>query len=217
MDTLEAKKKSMIDTQLKSRGILSSDVLRAMFKVPREKFLNSEYIDAAYHDSPLSIGSGQTISQPYMVAMMTEALMLKKSDKVLEIGTGSGYQSAVLQEIAAHIFSVERISLLAEHALKVLASLGYADIAIKVGDGTLGWSEQAPFDAIIVTSGSPSVPETLMTQLSDGGRMIIPVGSRSHQRIIRIIRSGDNYNKEEMLSCIFVPLIGKYGWDEKEI
>jgi len=217
MDTLEAKKKSMIDTQLKSRGILSSDVLRAMFKVPREKFLNSEYIDAAYNDGPLSIGSGQTISQPYMVAMMTEALMLKKSDKVLEIGTGSGYQSAVLQEIAAHIFSVERISLLAEHALKVLASLGYADIAIKVGDGTLGWSEQSPFDAIIVTSGSPSVPETLMTQLSDGGRMIIPVGSRSHQRIIRIIRSGDNYNKEEMLSCIFVPLIGKYGWDEKEI
>ena len=213
MDTLKVKKKSMIDTQLKSRGISSSEVLRAMSVVPREKFVSSEYIEAAYNDGPLSIGSGQTISQPYMVAMMTEALMLRKNDKVLEIGTGSGYQAAVLQEIASHIYSVERISSLAENAKKLLGSLGYSDIKIKVEDGTLGWPEEAPFDAIIVTSGSPSVPETLMSQLSDGGRMIIPVGSRNHQRIIRIIRSGDNYSKEEMLSCIFVPLIGKYGWD----
>jgi len=215
MNTLEDKKIIMCDTQLKSRGILSSDVLRAMSKVPRERFVSSEHIEAAYNDGPLSIGSGQTISQPYMVAMMTEALMLKKNDKVLEIGTGSGYQSAVLQEIAAHVYSVERISSLAEHAGEVLGSLGYSDITIKVGDGTLGWSEQAPFNAVIVTSGSPSVPETLMAQLSDNGRMVIPVGSRNHQKIIRIIRSGNNFSKEEMLSCVFVPLIGKYGWDEK--
>ena len=213
MDILEVQKRSMIDSQLKSRGISSFEVLRAMSVVPREKFVSSEFIEAAYNDGPLSIGSGQTISQPYMVAMMTEALMLRKNDKVLEIGTGSGYQAAVLQEIASHIYSVERISSLAENAKTLLGSLGYSDIKIKVEDGTLGWSEEAPFNAIIVTSGSPSVPETLMSQLSDGGRMIIPVGSRNHQRIIRIIRSGDNYSKEEMLSCIFVPLIGKYGWD----
>ena len=212
MDILEVKK-TMVDSQLKSRGISSLEVLRAMSVVPREKFVSSEFIEAAYNDGPLSIGSGQTISQPYMVAMMTEALMLKKNDKVLEIGTGSGYQAAVLQEIASHIYSVERISSLAENAKTLLGSLGYSDIKIKVEDGTLGWPEEAPFDAIIVTSGSPNVPETLMSQLSDGGRMIIPVGSRNHQRIIRIIRSGDNYSKEEMLSCIFVPLIGKYGWD----
>ena len=216
METLDVKKRSMIDL-LKSRGISSLEVLRAMSLVPREKFVSSKYLEAAYNDGPLSIGSGQTISQPYMVAMMTEALMLKKNDKVLEIGTGSGYQAAILQEIASYIYSVERISSLAENARKLLVALGYSDINIKVEDGTLGWPEEAPFDAIIVTSGSPSVPETLMSQLSNGGRMIIPVGSRNHQRIIRIIRSGDNYSKEEMLSCIFVPLIGKYGWDEKEI
>jgi protein-L-isoaspartate(D-aspartate) O-methyltransferase len=217
MDILEVKKKSMIDSQLKSRGISSFEVLRAMSVVPREKFVSSEFIEAVYNDGPLSIGSGQTISQPYMVAMMTEALMLKKNDKVLEIGTGSGYQAAVLQEIAAHVFSVERISPLAEHAWNVLASLGYTDIAIKVGDGTLGWPEESPFDAIIVTSGSPEVPETLLNELKDGGRMIIPVGSMSHQRIIRITRTKGNFNKEELLSCVFVPLIGEYGWHESEI
>jgi len=217
MDTLESKKSSMIETQLKSRGISSSEVLRAMSVVPRHKFVSSEYSEAAYNDGPLSIGSGQTISQPYMVAMMTEALMLSKNDKVLEIGTGSGYQAAVLREITSNIYSVERISTLAEKAENLLTLLGYNDIKIMVGDGSLGWPEQAPFDAIIVTSGSPGVPETLMSQLNDGGRMIIPVGSRSSQRIIRIIRAGDNYNKEEMLSCIFVPLIGKYGWDNCDL
>ena len=213
MDTLELKRRSMIDSQLKSRGIASFEVLRAMSAVPREKFVSSELIDAAYHDGPLSIGSGQTISQPYMVAMMTEALMLKTNDKVLEIGTGSGYQAAVLQEIAAHVYSVERISLLAEKARNVLNSLGYFDIRIMVGDGTLGWPEEAPFDAIIVTSGSPGIPKTLISQLNEGGRLIIPVGSRSFQRIMRIIRSGEHFNREEMISCVFVPLIGKYGWE----
>jgi protein-L-isoaspartate(D-aspartate) O-methyltransferase len=217
MDISEVKKRSMIDSQLKSRGISSLEVLRAMSVVPREKFVSSEFIEAAYNDGPLSIGSGQTISQPYMVAMMTEALMLRKNDKVLEIGTGSGYQAAVLQEIAANIYSVERISALAENAKALLVSLGYSDIAIKVGDGTLGWPEEAPFDAIIVTSGSPSVPETLMSQLTNNGRMIIPVGSMTHQRIIRITRTEGNFNKEELLSCVFVPLIGEHGWRESEI
>ena len=160
MDILEVKKKSMIDSQLKSRGISSFEVLRAMSVVPREKFVSSEFIEVAYNDGPLSIGSGQTISQPYMVAMMTEALMLSNNDKVLEIGTGSGYQSAVLREITTEIYSIERISSLAEKARKVLFSLGYRDLIIRVGDGTLGWPEESPFDAIIVTSGSPKIPET---------------------------------------------------------
>jgi len=217
MDSLEVQKKSMIDSQLKSRGISSFELLRAMSVVPREKFVSSEFIEAAYNDGPLSIGSGQTISQPYMVAMMTEALMLRKNDKVLEIGTGSGYQAAVLQEISSHIYSIERINSLAENAKALLGSLGYSDIKIKVGDGTSGWKEEAPFDAIIVTSGSPSVPETLMSQLSDGGRMIIPVGSMSHQHIIKITRTEGTFNKEELLSCVFVPLIGEHGWRESEI
>jgi protein-L-isoaspartate(D-aspartate) O-methyltransferase len=217
MDILEVKKRSMIDSQLKSRGISSLEVLRAMSVVPREKFVSSEFIEAAYNDGPLSIGSGQSISQPYMVAMMTEALMLRKNDKVLEIGTGSGYQAAVLQEISSHIYSIEKICSLAENAKTLLGSLGYSDIVIKVGDGTLGWPEEAPFDAIIVTSGSPSVPETLMSQLADNGRMIIPVGSMTHQRIIRITRTEGNFNKEELLSCVFVPLIGEHGWRESEI
>ena len=217
MDILEVKKKSMIDSQLKSRGISSFEVLRAMSVVPREKFVSSEFIEAAYNDGPLSIGSGQTISQPYMVAMMTEALMLSNNGKVLEIGTGSGYQSAVLREITTEVYSIERISSLVEKARKVLFSLGYSDLVIRVGDGTLGWPEESPFDAIIVTSGSPKVPETLLSQLKDGGRMVIPVGSISHQRIIRITKKEGNFNKEELLSCVFVPLIGEHGWRESEI
>jgi len=217
MDAIDVRKKAMIDLQLKSRGISSSVVLNAMSKVSREYFVSSEYINQAYNDGPLPIGSGQTISQPYMVAMMTEALMLQEKDKVLEIGTGSGYQTAVLREIASQVFSVERIKSLAEHAGHILDSLGYSDITIRVGDGTLGLPDQAPFDAILVTSGSPAIPETLLSQSSDNGRMIIPVGSRDYQRIIRVIRSGNDYNKEELISCIFVPLIGKYGWADSDI
>jgi len=173
-----------------------------MSNVPRERFVGPENLNNAYNDGPVSIGSGQTISQPYMVAIMTEALLLTECDKVLEIGTGSGYQTAVLREIATAVYSVERIATLAETARNVLCSLGYNNIVIKVGDGTLGWPEEAPFDAIIVTSGSPKVPEILLNHLNDGGRMIIPVGTRSLQRIVRITRTKDNFNTKEMLSCV---------------
>ncbi len=217
MESFEAQRRSMIDLQLKSRGILSSKVLTAMSNVPRERFVGPENLNNAYNDGPVSIGSGQTISQPYMVAIMTEALLLTECDKVLEIGTGSGYQTAVLREIATAVYSVERIATLAETARNVLCSLGYNNIVIKVGDGTLGWPEEAPFDAIIVTSGSPKVPEILLNHLNDGGRMIIPVGTRSLQRIVRITRTKDNFNTKEMLSCVFVPLIGEGGWQENEI
>jgi len=202
MESFEAQRRSMIDLQLKSRGILSSKVLTAMSNVPRERFVGPENLNNAYNDGPVSIGSGQTISQPYMVAIMTEALLLTECDKVLEIGTGSGYQTAVLREIATAVYSVERIATLAETARNVLCSLGYNNIVIKVGDGTLGWPEEAPFDAIIVTSGSPKVPEILLNHLNDGGRMIIPVGTRSLQRIVRITRTKDNFNTKEMLSCV---------------
>jgi len=217
MESFEAQRRSMIDLQLKSRGILSSKVLTAMSNVPRERFVGSENINDAYNDGPVSIGSGQTISQPYMVAVMTEALLLTDFDKVLEIGTGSGYQTAVLREITTAVYSIERIAALADTARKVLCTLGYDDIFIKVGDGTLGWPEEAPFDAIIVTSGAPGVPEILLNHLNDGGRMIIPVGSRSLQHILRITRNKDNFNTEKMLSCVFVPLIGEGGWQKNEI
>ena len=207
----------MIDLQLKTRGIISTQVIAAMAKVPREKFIDSKNIKEAYNDGPIAIGSGQTISQPYMVAMMTEALCLKKGDKVLEIGTGSGYQAAVLSEIIKDIYSIERISPLAHKAQMVLKALGYGNVIIKVADGTLGWPEEAPFEGIIVTSGAPKVPEILLQQLSIGGRLIIPVGNRSHQRLMRITRTADDYTSEEMLSCVFVPLIGEYGWQEDEV
>lgn len=217
MDFLESAKKSMIETQLKSRGISNAAVLQAMRRVPRELFVGRENVRAAYTDGPVSIGCGQTISQPYMVAMMTESLQLKETDRVLEIGTGSGYQSAVLREITPYVYSIERIAALAERARNILYETGYGDIALKIADGSLGWIEEAPFDAIMVTSGAPMVPESLMKQLADSGRLVIPVGSRNHQQIFRITRDRERYVKEEMISCIFVPLIGQYGWKEDVI
>ena len=212
MDILEVKKKSMIDSQLKSRGISSFEVLRAMSVVPREKFVSSEFIEAAYNDGPLSIGSGQTISQPYMVAMMTEALMLRKNDKVLEIGTGSGYQAAVLQEISSHIYSIERISSLAENAKALLVSLGYPDIKIKIGDGTLGWPEEAPFDAIVVTAAASHIPPPLLRQLKPGGVMVIPVGSRFMTQQLVLVEKDETGKllTRQMLPVRFVPLTGKH-------
>lgn len=215
-DFFESAKESMMEVQLKSRGISSGLVLYAMRRVSREKFISRENIRVAYHDGPVSIGYGQTISQPYMVAMMTEALQLSPTDRVLEIGTGSGYQAAVLREITPYVYSIERIPALAQKAGRVLADSGYGDIVLKTGDGSQGWAEKSPFDAILVTSGSPTVPRTLVRQLAECGRLVIPVGPRDHQQIVRITREKDKLKKEEMISCIFVPLIGKYGWHESE-
>jgi len=205
-------RKSMIDSQLRARGIQSSDVLRAMEKVPRHLFVPEELQEHAYEDHPLSIGYGQTISQPYMVAIMTELMDIKPTDKVLEIGTGSGYQTAILAELANYVVSIERIKELAEQAKRRLENLGYTNIEIICGDGSLGYPPAAPYDAIIVTAGSPEVPESLKKQLNDGGRLVIPVGSSNLQVLLKITKHGEEYLVEKHTTCIFVPLIGDEGW-----
>lgn len=202
----------MVEYQLQARGIHNPQVLRIMEKVPRHLFVPEELQEYAYEDHPLSIGCGQTISQPYMVAIMTELLDLKPSDKVLEVGTGSGYQTAILAELANFVVSIERIKVLAENAEQRLRNLGYTNIKIICGDGSSGYSPESPYDAIIVTAGSPEVPESLKTQLNEGGRLIIPVGGSSLQVLLKITKKGNEYLVEKHTSCIFVPLIGNEGW-----
>jgi len=208
----------MVDSQLRSRGIKDARVLKAMESVPRHLFVDEGLKDQAYSDSPLPIGENQTISQPYIVALMTEALELTGRDKVLEIGTGSGYQTAILAELAERVLSIERIAFLASRARKLIESLNYFNVAIRVGDGTLGWKDEAPFDGILVAAGSPEIPKTLIEQLAVGGRLVIPVGDRSSQQLIRVTRkSGDvkDLKIEDLGGCRFVNLIGEYGWQAK--
>jgi len=205
----------MVEGQLKSRGISDERVLQAMGKVPRHKFVPQDCQESAYSDGPLPIGEGQTVSQPYMVGIMTQCLELKGEEKVLEIGTGSGYQSAVLMELARELFTIERIPRLAERAKNVLSELSYDRFHVKVADGTKGWPEEAPFDGIIVTAGAPVVPESLIDQLNEGGRMVIPVGSRFSQRLYKSIKKAGKIIQEEDIMCVFVPLIGEYGWDKE--
>ncbi|MBP9021109.1 MAG: protein-L-isoaspartate(D-aspartate) O-methyltransferase [Syntrophobacterales bacterium] len=217
MDRFQKQRMRMVDTQLRSRGIKDTRVLKAMEKIPRHLFVDEALQDQAYNDCPLPIAENQTISQPYMVALMTEALGLKGREKVLELGTGSGYQTAVLAELADRVFSVERIALLASRARKILDSLNYFNVAIRVGDGTYGWREEAPFDGIIVTAGAPEVPKTLVEQLAVGGRLIIPVGGRYSQNLMRITRMSedvDDIETENLGGCRFVDLIGEHGWKE---
>jgi protein-L-isoaspartate(D-aspartate) O-methyltransferase len=200
---------------LRSRGITDQAVLKAMGKLPREQFLEKNFSRRAYEDSALPIGSGQTISQPYTVAYMTQALCLKPGEKVLEIGTGSGYQAAILAELGCKVYTIERHQQLLMAARKVFESLGYHNIISRSGDGSRGWSEYAPFDAIIVTAGAPDVPETLTKQLSPkGGRLIVPVGSLSVQKMYLIINNNGNLDVEELPEFKFVPLVGKEGWEE---
>ena len=208
----------MVDRQLRARGIRSEAVLSVMGQVPRERFLPTGEEHRAYRDQALPLSQGQTISQPYMVAVMTEALGLQPTDRVLEIGTGSGYQTAVLSPLAAQVFSVERIPALAEQAGGVLEGLGCKNVQLRVGDGTAGWPDEAPFDAIVVTAGAPEVPQSLKDQLvEDGGRLVIPVGDRAVQDLVRITRSGDGFESKKLLSCRFVPLVGEEGWKTPEI
>jgi protein-L-isoaspartate(D-aspartate) O-methyltransferase len=204
----------MVDRQLKSRGIKDERVLQAFLKVPREKFIEEALSERAYEDYPLPIGEGQTISQPYIVALMTELLQIKERDRILEIGTGSGYQTAILAELGDKVFSIERISSLARKAKAALERLNYSNITLRVGDGSYGWPEFAPFDKIIVTAGTPSVPEPLLSQLKEGGRLVAPVGDTFSQVLQVVeIKEGKRFFSESC-ECRFVPLIGKYGWPE---
>lgn len=211
----ENARKWMVQTQLIPRGIADKLVLDAFRKVPRHAFVPDAFADSAYNDYPLPIGGGQTISQPYMVALMTECLGLKGGERVLEIGTGSGYQMAILAEIAGEVYSVERVQKLAETAEQHLKDLGYTNCFIMTGDGTLGWQEKAPYDGIVVTAGAPKIPQSLVKQLKEGGKLVIPVDCGFGQVLTIVERHGPNFKTSEVCGCVFVPLIGKEGWPEK--
>jgi protein-L-isoaspartate(D-aspartate) O-methyltransferase len=204
----------MIETQLRRRGITDAPVLAAMGKVPRHEFVPEQLRARAYEDVPLPIGDGQTISQPYIVAAMTAALHLRTGERVLEIGTGCGYQAAVLAQLVKEVFSVERRPELALGASARLARLGYANVHVHCGDGTLGLSEFAPFDAILVAAAAPAIPEPLLAQLDEGGRMILPVGDTEHQELQLIEKRGAVLHKSALEGCRFVPLVGCHGWQE---
>jgi protein-L-isoaspartate(D-aspartate) O-methyltransferase len=205
----------MVEEQIIGRGIKDPRVIAAMKKVPRHLFVEEALQNQAYSDHPLPIGDKQTISQPYIVALMTEALKLERRGKVLEIGTGSGYQTAILAELAGKVFSIERIRLIAIKARKLIYELGYLNVEIKFSDGTSGWAEESPFDAIIVTAGAPEIPQPLVDQLSIGGRLVVPVGDPYSQDLLRIIKTEQGMKKEDLGGCRFVKLIGRHGWEDE--
>jgi protein-L-isoaspartate(D-aspartate) O-methyltransferase len=217
LDHLAIDRARMVERQIARRGVSDARVLDAMRQVPREAFVAPGFEEFAYEDSPLPIAEGQTISQPYIVALMIEAAEVKPGDWVLEVGTGSGYAAAVPSRIAAKVYTVERHGALAEAAKRRFARLGYRNIEVRHGDGTLGWPEVAPFDAIIVTAGGPEIPETLRNQLKVDGRLVIPIGVLAdEQRLVKVVRDGEHAFHEEDLGAVrFVPLIGEQGWSER--
>ncbi len=203
----------MVERQIRSRGISDQRLLAAMEKVPRHRFVPESEQSMAYDDMPAPIGAGQTISQPYMVALMTEMLRLEGPERVLEIGTGSGYQAAVLAELAAEVYSVERFESLASRASALLDELGYDNVSVIVGDGTLGYPEAAPYDRIIVTAAAPKIAQPWLDQLADGGRLVLPLGERWTQVLTVVEKRGDSFERESHGGCVFVPLVGEHGWD----
>lgn len=210
-------RRRMVEKQVRGRGISDPLVLEAMLQVPRHLFVEEALQNQAYGDFSLPIGEKQTISQPYMVALMTEALRLRGGEAVLEVGTGSGYQAAVLSRIAGKVYSVERFPALARRARRILDQVGCRNVNIKLTDGTVGWEDAAPFDAIVVTAGAPCVPQKYLDQLGPGGRLVIPVGDRGRQTLMRFTRAGHrSYSEERLLDCRFVPLVGQFGWKEDD-
>ena len=209
-------REQMVRKQIERRGIRDPRVLEAMRSVPRHLFVPAGMRERAYHDGPLPIGLGQTISQPYIVAVMTDLLELKGEETVLEVGTGSGYQAAVLGEMARCVHTVERHPHLARQAEAVLRELGLGNVVVHVGDGSLGWPQGAPYEAILVTAAAPSVPRALLEQLADGGRLVIPVGGRDGQDLQRWQRVGERFEHESIFPVVFVPLRGESGWGEDE-
>jgi protein-L-isoaspartate(D-aspartate) O-methyltransferase len=202
----------MVQEQIVARGIDDLRVIAALRKIPRHLFVDQGIVTRAYHDSALPIGEKQTVSQPYMAARMAAALCLKGEEKVLEVGTGSGYQTALLAELSFNVFSVEKLRMLSRKARSLLDQLDYQNIALHVGDGTIGWSEHAPYDAILVTAGAPSAPPPLLEQLAYGGRLVIPLGDEQAQTLMRITRKRTGFKEEALGECKFVKLLGKYGW-----
>jgi len=215
-DPYEVARRRMVTEQLIPGGIKDQRVLDAMMRVPRHQFVNQGMANQAYEDRPLQIGMGQTISQPLMVAIMTDAFGLTGSEKILEIGTGSGYQAAILAELAKDVYTIERIDSLSIAARRVLHKLLYKNIHFRIGDGTLGWPEEAPFDGIIVTAGSPEIQKTFLNQLADGGKLVIPVGGEAVQELVVIKKIGDRFETKQVTGCRFVKLIGEYGWKCEE-
>jgi protein-L-isoaspartate(D-aspartate) O-methyltransferase len=214
-DPFAAQRQAMVETQLMARGILDPAVLAAMRTVPREAFVPVDWRDYAYYDGPLPIAEGQTISQPYIVALMTQELQLTPHDRVLEVGTGSGYGAAVLSCIAAHVYTVERLHPLAVAARQRLRQLGFHNVQVLASNGTLGWPEHAPYDGIVVTAEGPSIPQALQAQLTIGGRLIIPVGTPERQSLMRVSRQSETAFEQENLGEVrFVPLIGAQGWPD---
>lgn len=206
-------RRRMVEQQIIARGIDDQRVIKAMMTVPRHLFVDAGLQGHAYSDSSLPIGEKQTISQPFMVASMSAALELQGHERILEIGTGSGYQTAILASLVKRVYSIERISSLASRARKILDQLRLSNINIKLGDGTLGWKEMAPFDGILVAAGSPDIPSEYLAQLAVGGKLILPVGDRDQQVLIRVTHQSDNsFKREQMMGCRFVPLIGEQGW-----
>ena len=211
-DLFAMERARMVQEQLRSRGIRDERVLQAMLRVPRHEFAPPDAAHVAYEDHPVSIGEGQTISQPYMVASMLEALELQPTDTVLEVGTGSGYQAALLAELAAEVFTIERFPSLAALAQHILAHLNYANVVVATGDGSEGLRQYSPYNAIVVAAASPHIPPALVEQLSDGGRLAIPVGSAEEQELQVLRKTVSGARLERRYPCKFVPLIGKYGF-----
>ncbi|MDD1687665.1 protein-L-isoaspartate(D-aspartate) O-methyltransferase [Methanoregula sp.] len=202
----------MVELQIRSRGISNPRILAAMRDIPRHLFIPPPYNTSAYEDAPLPIGNGQTISQPYIVALMTELLDPRPGDRVLEIGAGSGYQAAILSMLVQHVTTIERIPAVADLARANLAELGFNNVSVIVGDGTQGYPEDAPYDGIMITAATPEIPQPLIDQLADGGRLVAPVGGREIQELITLARKGDSMERSSHGGVRFVPLIGEFGW-----
>jgi protein-L-isoaspartate(D-aspartate) O-methyltransferase len=208
----EAERRDMVARQIRERGIRSPRVLEAMESAPRHLFVAADLAPRAYADEPLPIGEGQTISQPFMVAAMTEALLLSGNERVLEVGCGSGYQAAVLSRMAREVIAIERRPALAALSRERLASLGYTNVTVEEGDGSTGWPARAPYDAILVAAAAPELPQPLVDQLAEGGRLVIPVGGPNHQELLRIVKRDGRTTEQSLYSCRFVPLLGRFGW-----
>ena len=207
-------RREMVEKQIASRGVTDLLVLKAMLKVPRHLFVNEALVGSAYGDFPLPIGEGQTISQPYIIAEMTQSLELKGHERVLEIGTGSGYQAAVLAQIVYKVYTIERNNFLFLQTRKLFDELKYHNIVTRYSDGTQGWRQESPFDAIIVTAGGQQIPAPLIEQLAIGGRLVMPVGGNFSQELLKIEKTEDGFKTKNLGACRFVKLIGQYGWDE---